>query len=58
LNGLTIATSPVMLEYLAGESGLLPLIATAVVAGWLLHRLGEGQRAAQQPFAPPINANA
>ena len=58
LNGLTIAASPVALEYLYGETGLLPLIATAVVAGWLLHRLGQGQRAAQQPLAPPINANA
>jgi uncharacterized protein len=58
LNGLTIATSPVMLEYLAGETGLLPLIATAVVTGWVLHRLGQGLRAAQQPLAPPINANA
>jgi uncharacterized protein len=58
LNGLTIATSPIMLEYLAGESGLLPLIATAVIAGWLLHRLGQEPRAAQQPIAPAINASA
>jgi membrane protease YdiL (CAAX protease family) len=58
LNGLTIATSPITLEYLAGESGLLPLIATAVVAGWLLHRLGQGPRAAQQPIAPRVEANA
>jgi membrane protease YdiL (CAAX protease family) len=58
LNGLTIATSSVMLEYLAGEIGLLLLIATTVVAGWVLHRLGQGPRADQQPLAPPIKANA
>jgi membrane protease YdiL (CAAX protease family) len=54
---LTITASPVALEYLAGESGVLPLIATAVVAGWLLRRLGQQPRAAQQPIAPRIKAN-
>jgi membrane protease YdiL (CAAX protease family) len=48
---LTVSASPVALEYLAGESGLLPLSATAVVAIWLLQRLGQGPRAAQQPIA-------
>jgi hypothetical protein len=46
-----------MLAYLDSETGLLPLIATAVVAGWLLHRLGQRPRAAQQPIAPRIKAN-
>jgi uncharacterized protein len=41
---LTVVASPVTLEYLAGESGVLPLIATAVVASWLLHRLGQSTR--------------
>jgi uncharacterized protein len=37
---LTVAVgSPLLLEYLAGESGLLTLIGTAVLAGWLLYRL-------------------
>jgi uncharacterized protein len=58
LSGLTLAASPVTLEYLAGETGLLPLIANAVVAIWLLHRLGQGRRAAQQPIAPRVEANA
>jgi hypothetical protein len=58
LNGLTIATSPITLEYLAGESGLLPLIATALVAGLLLHRLGQAPRAAQRPIAPRVEMKA
>jgi len=58
LSGLTIAASPVTLEYLAGETGLLPLLATAVVAGWLLHRLSQEPRAAQHPIAPHVKANA
>lgn len=36
---LTVATSsPLLLEYLAGESGLLTLIGTAVLGWWLLYR--------------------
>lgn len=48
LNSLTVAVSPVALEYLAGESGLLTIIALAVVAGWLLPRLPGQMRAAVQ----------
>ena len=58
LSGLTIAASPVTLEYLAGETGLLPLLATAVVAGWLLHRLSQEPRAAQHGIVPHVEANA
>ena len=58
LSGLTITASPVTLEYLAGETGLLPLLATAVVAGWLLHRLGQEPRATQHGAAPQVEANA
>lgn len=37
---LTVATgSPLLLEYLAGESGLLTLIGTTLLGWWLLHRL-------------------
>jgi len=54
LNGLTIATSPITLEYLAGESGLLPLIATAVVAGWVLHRLGQSTRSVRATAAQAV----
>jgi membrane protease YdiL (CAAX protease family) len=57
LSGLTVAASPLTLEYLAGETGLLPLLAIAVIAGWLLHRLSQEPRAAQRPIAPRINAN-
>ena len=35
---LTVATSPVAAEYLAGESGILPIIGYGVVAAWLLSR--------------------
>jgi len=35
---LTVATSPVTVEYLAGESGILPIIGYGVVAAWLLSR--------------------
>ena len=43
--GLTVATSPLALEYLAGESGILPLIGLVFVAGWVLYRLGQEPRA-------------
>jgi membrane protease YdiL (CAAX protease family) len=42
LSGLTITTSPLVLEYLAGESGILPLLGLVVVAGWVLYRIGIG----------------
>ena len=35
----TITSSPVTLEYLAGETGVLTLIVTALFAGWFLYRL-------------------
>jgi hypothetical protein len=37
---ITVAVgSPVLLEYWAGESGLLTLIGITLLAGWLLYRL-------------------
>jgi uncharacterized protein len=55
---LTVTASPLALSYLAGETGVLTLIATAVAAGGLLYRLGQGRRAATQPSAPPIKAHS
>jgi membrane protease YdiL (CAAX protease family) len=56
--GLTVTTSPLALEYLAGESGVLPLLGLVVVAGWVLYHLGQEPRTAQQTIAPPVEANA
>jgi membrane protease YdiL (CAAX protease family) len=36
---LTVAVSPLALEYLAGETGVFTLLGTAVVSGWLVYRL-------------------
>lgn len=45
---LTVAgSSPLLLEYLAGESGVLTLIGTSVMAGWLLYRLNRQPAPAQ-----------
>jgi membrane protease YdiL (CAAX protease family) len=43
---LTVAASPLALEYLAGESGVFTLIGIVLVAGWLLYRLDQQGRAA------------
>ena len=47
----TIASSPLALEYLAGESGVLTLVGTALVAAWLVARLRQrrGTMAVQLP---------
>ena len=37
--GLTVTASPLALEYLAGETGVLTLVATALGAGVILYRL-------------------
>jgi membrane protease YdiL (CAAX protease family) len=37
---LTVASSPVAVEYLGGESGVLAVLFYAIVAGWCLYRLG------------------
>jgi membrane protease YdiL (CAAX protease family) len=40
LSGITLAgASPLLLEYLAGESGLLILIGVSLLSAWLLYRL-------------------
>src|SRR5215208_3524101 len=50
----TVTTSPLALEYLAGETGILPLTATAVVAGWVLYRLSRPMRTVRAP-APQMS---
>ena len=41
---VTVATSsPLLLEYLAGESGLLTLAGLLIMAGWLLYRLDRSE---------------
>jgi CAAX protease family protein len=47
----TATTSPLALEYLAGETGILPLTATAVVAGWVLYRLNRRTRSVRATAA-------
>jgi membrane protease YdiL (CAAX protease family) len=39
----TITTSPLALEYLAGETGVLTLLATVLTAGFILYRLHQGR---------------
>jgi membrane protease YdiL (CAAX protease family) len=48
--GFTLATSPVAAEYLAGESGILPILGYALLALWLLTR--KPLRQAQAPAEP------
>jgi hypothetical protein len=52
---LTVATSPVAAEYLAGKSGILIIVGYGLLAAWLLSRrnLGESSRAARGGVAIP-----
>ena len=43
--GLTVASSPIAAEYLAGESGILPIIGYGLLAVWLLTRKRPSQSA-------------
>jgi hypothetical protein len=54
LSGLTITTSPLVLEYLAGECGILPLLGIVVVAGWVLYRLGQPTRSVRAQAAQAV----
>lgn len=38
-SGLTVATSPVAAEYLAGQRGILIILGYGIAAAWLLPRL-------------------
>jgi membrane protease YdiL (CAAX protease family) len=40
-NSFTKTSSPLALEYLAGESGVLTLATLSVLAGWFAHRLND-----------------
>jgi hypothetical protein len=51
---IIVTTSPVALEYLASETGILPLLALLVIAGWLAYRLK--QRAPHKPVMAPQHA--
>jgi uncharacterized protein len=55
---LTVTTSPLVLEYLAGESGVLTLIGLAAVTIWILYRLGQEPRADELLRAPRVEAKA
>ena len=54
----TVTASPLVFEYLVGESGVLTLIGLAVVAGWILYRLGQEPRADELQTAPRVEASA
>lgn len=43
---ITVTASPLALEYLAGERGVLTLIITALGAAWLINRLRQGNTSA------------
>jgi membrane protease YdiL (CAAX protease family) len=46
LGSMTVAASPLATEYLAGETGLLPIMGYGLLAIWLLPRLRLGERGA------------
>jgi uncharacterized protein len=48
---ITITTSPLLVDYLAGEAGLLTLIGIAIVAAVLLVRLGASSRRPLRPHS-------
>jgi uncharacterized protein len=52
----TVTASPLVLGYLAGETGVLTLVATALAAGVILYRLRQ-PRVATQPIARASEAN-
>jgi membrane protease YdiL (CAAX protease family) len=43
---MTVAASPLATEYLAGETGLLPIVGYGLLAIWLVPRLGLRERRA------------
>jgi membrane protease YdiL (CAAX protease family) len=57
--GWTVGASPLVTEYLAGESGVLPIIGYGLLAVWLVRRLDHTRRAiAGTPVAPGVLAPA
>jgi membrane protease YdiL (CAAX protease family) len=56
---LTVATSPLATEYLAGETGIVPIVGYGLVAAWLVRRLGAPRRApggAATPLSVQVTA--
>ena len=56
---LAVPTSPLWMEYLSGESGVITLVLVIVAVAWLLQRL-RGQAvepAYRMPTAQPIGAD-
>jgi uncharacterized protein len=47
--GMTVGSSALVSEYIAGEAGLLPIIGYGLLAIWLLRRLPSGQPRAAKP---------
>ena len=43
--GWTVGASPLVTEYLAGESGVLPIVGYTLLAVWLIRRLHHARRA-------------
>ena len=58
LNTLTVAASPLAVEYLAGESGILPLLGYIALAAICLYRLKGRTAAVPQRIAPAISVAA
>src|SRR5204862_5834974 len=57
--GWTVGASPFVAEYLAGESGLLPVVGYGLLALWLVRRLHHARLAsAVAPVVPPVLAPA
>jgi membrane protease YdiL (CAAX protease family) len=50
----TVGASPLVTEYLAGESGLLPIFGYALLAAWLVRRMGHARRAPAAAPTPPV----
>lgn len=52
----TVTTSPLALEYLAGETGVLTLMATSLTAIYLVHRLHQRRETLTVPLHPSPSA--
>jgi uncharacterized protein len=50
---MTVATSPLAAEYLAGETGVLPVVGYGLLAAWLVRRLSAALRAPADAAPPP-----
>ncbi len=53
---LTVAVSPLAMEYLAGESGLFTLTGIVLIAAWLLYRLSRQPTVLVEPVAARASA--